>query len=579
MIDWKNTKVVVTGAAGFIGSHLVERLLELGADVTAFVRYNSNNSAGRLEYIDESKRARLRIVSGDIGELETMRGVLAGQDVVFHLAALVSIPYSYVHPNEVVEVNTIGTLNVLTAAKENKLRKILVTSTSEVYGTAVTAPIDESHPKQPQSPYSASKIAADAVALSFHHAFDSPVVVVRPFNTYGPRQSDRAIIPTIISQALTRREIVIGNTRPTRDFTYVTDTVEGMLRAADCDKCIGQEINLGAGQEISIGDLAERIRRMVGSDVTIRQSDERLRPAKSEVERLLSSNAKMRSLTGWEPHVSLDEGLRRTMDWIRQHTELFDPVQYRIYGARAMKAVVLVGGLGTRLRPLTFSIPKPLLPVGERPIVQLIIEQLRDAGIREIVLATGYQAELIHAFCGDGSKFGVTISYVHEDTPLGTAGPLALVRDSVQAGEHVVLMNGDILTKLDFADFADRARRRDWDLTVGYTTHVYTSPFGVLSIDDELVTGVVEKPTQTYPISAGIYCVKSTALAHVPRDTFFTVPDLIHELLAARKTVGTYHIAEAWIGLESISHFEDALKELGNAPVPDAATRPAPPTR
>lgn len=242
-----------------------------------------------------------------------------------------------------------------------------------------------------------------------------------------------------------------------------------------------------------------------------------------------------------------------------------------------MKAVVLVGGLGTRLRPLTFSIPKPLLPVGERPIVQLIIEQLRDADIREIVLATGYQAELIHAFCGDGSKFGVEISYVHEDKPLGTAGPLALVRDSVRAGEHVVLMNGDILTKLNFTDFVDRARRRDWDLTVGYTTHVYKSPFGVLSIANELVTGVVEKPTQEYAVSAGIYCVKSTALEHIPADAFFTVPDLIHELLAAGHSVGTYHIAEAWIGLESISHFEDALKELDNAPVPVSA--PVPSTR
>jgi dTDP-glucose 4,6-dehydratase len=330
MIDWKNTKTVVTGAAGFIGSHLVERLLERGADVTAFIRYNSNNSAGRLNYVDDAKRQRLRIVSGDIGELETVRGVLTGQDVVFHLAALVGIPYSYVHPNEVVEVNTIGTLNVLTAAKDNTLRKVVVTSTSEVYGTALTVPIDEKHPKQPQSPYSASKIAADALALSFHLSFESPVVVVRPFNTYGPRQSDRAIIPTIISQALTRREIVIGNTKPTRDFTYVTDTVDGMLLAAECDQCVGQEVNLGAGQEISIGDLAERIRRMVGDDVKIRHSDERVRPAKSEVERLLSSNAKMRELTGWQPQVSLDEGLRRTVEWIRQHSELYDPVQYRI---------------------------------------------------------------------------------------------------------------------------------------------------------------------------------------------------------------------------------------------------------
>jgi NAD dependent epimerase/dehydratase len=330
MIDWKNTKTVVTGAAGFIGSHLVERLLERGADVTAFIRYNSSNSAGRLNDIDQAKRERLRVVSGDIRELETVRGLLAGQDVVFHLAALVGIPYSYVHPNEVVEVNTIGTLNILTAAKDNKLRKVVVTSTSEVYGTALSVPIDEKHPKQPQSPYSASKIAADAVALSFYSSFDSPVTIVRPFNTYGPRQSDRAIIPTIISQALTRREIVIGNLKPTRDFTFVTDTVDGMLLAAECDKCVGQEVNLGSGQEITIGDLAERIRRMVGGDVRLRQSDERLRPTKSEVERLLSSNAKMRQLTGWQPKVSLDEGLRRTMDWIRQHSELFDPVQYRI---------------------------------------------------------------------------------------------------------------------------------------------------------------------------------------------------------------------------------------------------------
>jgi dTDP-glucose 4,6-dehydratase len=330
MIDWKNKKTVVTGAAGFIGSHLVERLLDRGADVTAFVRYNSSNSAGRLDDIDEAARRRLRIVSGDIGELETVRGLLAGQDVVFHLAALVGIPYSYVHPNEVVEVNTIGTLNVLTAAKDHGLHKVIVTSTSEVYGTALKVPIDETHPKQPQSPYSASKIAGDALALSFHAAFGAPVAIVRPFNTYGPRQSDRAIIPTIISQAITRREIVIGSLKPTRDFTYVTDTVEGMLRAAECDECVGQEVNLGSGHEISIGDLAERIKHMVGSDVTVRQSDERVRPAKSEVARLLSSNAKMRQLTGWQPNVTLDEGLRRTIEWVRQHAELFDPTRYRI---------------------------------------------------------------------------------------------------------------------------------------------------------------------------------------------------------------------------------------------------------
>jgi NAD dependent epimerase/dehydratase len=330
VIDWKNSKTVVTGAGGFIGSQLVDRLLQLGADVTAFVRYNSRSNAGLLDFIDEGRRKQLRIVAGDVRELETVRGLLQGHDVVFHLAALVGIPYSYVHPNEVVEVNTIGTLNVLSAAKESSLVKVVVTSTSEVYGTALTVPIDEKHPKQPQSPYSASKIAADALALSFYLAFDSPVAIVRPFNTYGPGQSDRAIIPTIISQALTRREIVIGNTRPTRDFTFVTDTVEGMIRAAESDRCAGQEVNLGSGQEISIGELAHKIGAMVGADVKIRQSEERLRPAKSEVERLLSSNAKMRELTGWQPKVSLDDGLRLTIDWIRQHADCYAPDQYRI---------------------------------------------------------------------------------------------------------------------------------------------------------------------------------------------------------------------------------------------------------
>lgn len=329
MSYWKGTKVVVTGAGGFIGSHLVERLLGLGASVTAFVRYNSLANHGLLRYV-ESGRDRLEIVAGDICELETVRGLLRGHDVAFHLAALVGIPYSYVHPNEVVEVNTIGTLNVLTAAKESGLKRVVATSTSEVYGTALTVPIDEKHPKQPQSPYSASKIAADALALSFYSSFDSPVAIVRPFNTYGPRQSDRAIIPTIISQALARKEIVIGNQKPTRDFTFVLDTADGILRAAESDACLGQEVNLGSGREISIGDLAKRIAALIGPDVRIRQSDERLRPAKSEVERLLSSNAKMRELTGWSPAVGLDEGLHRTIDWVRSHPEMYDPTRYRI---------------------------------------------------------------------------------------------------------------------------------------------------------------------------------------------------------------------------------------------------------
>jgi NDP-sugar pyrophosphorylase family protein len=240
---------------------------------------------------------------------------------------------------------------------------------------------------------------------------------------------------------------------------------------------------------------------------------------------------------------------------------------------RVVKAVLLVGGLGTRLRPLTFSIPKPLLPVGETPILQIIIEQLRESGIREIVLATGYQAQLIQAFCGDGSKFGVEVSYVHEEQPLGTAGPLALLRHRIRSSEFFLLMNGDILTKMDYSSFVEVACRNDWDLTVGYTKHIYKSPFGVLKIDGDLITGIVEKPSQEYLVSAGIYCVKAAALAHVPDAQFFTAPDLIHALLGAGRKVGAHYIAECWIGLESISHFEEAVKELGNAPLPDSPPR------
>jgi NAD dependent epimerase/dehydratase len=329
MISWKNTPVVVTGAGGFIGSHLVEKLVDLGARVTAFVRYNSRNDAGVLQLIGEKKQ-QLQVVAGDIRDLETVRSLVNEAEVIFHLAALVGIPYSYLHTGEVVEVNTMGSFNVLTAAKDRGVKKLVMTSTSEVYGSAIYTPINEAHPKQPQSPYSASKIAADAIALSFYNAFDLPVAIVRPFNTYGPRQSDRAIIPTIISQALTTRQIHVGNTDTTRDFTFVTDTVDGMIKVAESDKSLGQEINLGSGQEISIGELAESIRRIVGNGVEIHRDAQRLRPAKSEVSRLLSANAKARELVGWVPKVTLKEGLSLTTDWIRNHLNLYDPTTYRI---------------------------------------------------------------------------------------------------------------------------------------------------------------------------------------------------------------------------------------------------------
>lgn len=328
-MTWTGKNVVVTGAGGFIGSHLVERLLALGAKVTAFVRYNSRNDPGFLDLL-APRTKDIRIVPGDIRDPEAVRNALEGADAVFHLAALVGIPYSYVHPVEVFEVNANGTLNVLVAARDAGVERVVTASTSEVYGSARYVPIDEKHPKQPQSPYAASKIAADAVALSFHAAFRLPVTVVRPFNTYGPRQSDRAIIPTIISQALTQPEIAIGNTSPTRDFTYVSDTVEGFLQLAASEATVGQEVNLGTGSEISIGHLAERINAVVGRDLPVRKKDERVRPESSEVSRLVSNNSKARELTGWRPCVGLDEGIRLTMQWVEERLDMYDPNVYRI---------------------------------------------------------------------------------------------------------------------------------------------------------------------------------------------------------------------------------------------------------
>lgn len=326
-LEWTSRKVLVTGAGGFIGSHLTERLLGEGASVRAFVRYNSRNDLG---FLTDVKSDRLEIIKGDIRDLDAVRSAACDVNVIFHLAALVGIPYSYQHVCEVVEVNTLGTLNALMAARENRVERIVHTSTSEVYGTAQTPQIAESHPRQAQSPYAASKIAADALALSFYHSFGLPVAVCRPFNTFGPRQSDRAIIPALLTQALRKGEVVVGNLAPTRDFTFVTDTVDGFLRIAACGGCVGREINLGTGHEVSVGDLAHKIVALVGRDVTIRQSEERMRSASSEVQRLCSDNSLARSLAGWQPKVSLEEGLELTLDWVKKQGHLYDPDQYRV---------------------------------------------------------------------------------------------------------------------------------------------------------------------------------------------------------------------------------------------------------
>lgn len=325
---WKGATVLVTGAGGFIGSHLVERLLELGASVRAFVHYNSRNDIGFLDQMS-GRAPQLSVITGDVADLQVLRNATTGADIVFHLAALVGIPYSYEHAHHVVEVNTIGTLNMLTASRDAGVKRFVQTSTSEVYGTARTAPITEAHPKQPQSPYSASKISADALALSFFHSYGLPVTICRPFNTYGPRQSDRAIIPALLAQAIDQPQITVGNLTPTRDFTFVTDTAEGFIKLAESDRCLGEEINLGSGSEITIGDLVKKILRLVGRDIPIVESSERKRPASSEVQRLLSDNSKARELAGWQPKVTLEEGLRKTLEWVSAQRHLYEPGQYR----------------------------------------------------------------------------------------------------------------------------------------------------------------------------------------------------------------------------------------------------------
>ncbi|MDD5773375.1 MAG: NAD-dependent 4,6-dehydratase LegB [bacterium] len=315
----KNKKVLVTGADGFIGSHLVEYLSGIGCHVKAFIFYNSFNSWGWLDTLSKDKLKNIQIFAGDIRDPNGVREAVKEIDVVFHLAALIGIPFSYHSPDSYVDTNIKGTLNVLQAARETKVEKILVTSTSEVYGTAKYVPIDEKHPRQGQSPYSATKIGADHIAESFYRSFNLPVVIVRPFNTYGPRQSARAVIPTIITQLLAgKKEIKLGALHPTRDLVYVKDTVRGFVEIANSAKTIGEEINIATQNEISVGDLAKKLINIINPKAKIISDDNRLRPERSEVERLLGSNKKMKSLTNWESEYSLERGLEETIEWFRE---------------------------------------------------------------------------------------------------------------------------------------------------------------------------------------------------------------------------------------------------------------------
>ena len=327
-MNWSKKSVLVTGAGGFIGSHLTERLVELGANVKAFVRYNSRNDWGMLELLPKEKLDKIEVIMGDLKDADAVRHAAKNVDIIFHLGSLIAIPYSYIHPRETIETNILGTLNVLTAAKENNIEKIIHTSTSEVYGTARYVPIDENHPLQGQSPYSASKIGADKIAESFYRSFNLPVAIIRPFNTYGPRQSARAVIPTIITQALTKEKIFLGSLHPTRDYTYVKDVVEGFIKVAESPKSVGEVINIGSNFEVSIGELANKIISLIGKNAEIVTDPVRVRPQDSEVERLWCDNTKAKRLLGWEPKTSLDEGIKKTIDWISNNINLYKPELY-----------------------------------------------------------------------------------------------------------------------------------------------------------------------------------------------------------------------------------------------------------
>ncbi|MDE2005912.1 MAG: GDP-mannose 4,6-dehydratase [Rhodospirillales bacterium] len=329
-LDLARSRILLTGAAGFIGSHLAEALVAAGARVTCLIRYNYASSLGNLALLPEAAQAKLDIQAGTVEDSDFVLRAMEGHDIVLHLAALIAIPYSYVAPRSYVRTNVEGTLNVLEAARRLGVRRVVHTSTSEVYGTARYTPIDEAHPLQGQSPYSASKIGADKIAESYWRSFATPVVTLRPFNTYGPRQSARAFIPTIVIQALERDVVKLGALDPMRDMTYVADTVDGFLRAATADGIEGETINLGTGETHSIGDFATRILGLMGSKARIETEAARARPSNSEVMKLVSDNSLARARLGWAPRTSLDDGLRATIDFIDRHRHLYRADRYTV---------------------------------------------------------------------------------------------------------------------------------------------------------------------------------------------------------------------------------------------------------
>jgi NAD dependent epimerase/dehydratase len=328
MGNWSGKRILVTGAGGFIGSHLTEALIDLGCEVTAMIRYTSRSDWGNLEFLSEGKKKTIEVVAGTVEDPQFVARQVKGKEIVFHLAALIGIPYSYIAPQSYIQTNIGGTANILESVREYGAARVIHTSTSECYGTAQYTPIDEKHPLQPQSPYSATKIGADMLAQSFHRSFGTPVTIVRPFNTYGPRQSARAVIPTIITQALgNTSEICLGSLDPIRDLNFVKDIAHGFITIAERGDAIGKTINLGAGKGITIGDLAKRILTITNVNKPIVQEEVRTRPPESEVFKLVADNSQARAL-GWNPKYSLDQGLTETIEFVSQHPDLFKVGKY-----------------------------------------------------------------------------------------------------------------------------------------------------------------------------------------------------------------------------------------------------------
>lgn len=330
-MQYAGKTVVVTGAGGFIGSHVVERLVHEGAHVRAMLRYTSRGQRGALDLLPSNVTDNIAVTLGDVRDFDAVREVMRGADAMMHLAALIGIPYSYEHPQEVIDTNVGGTSNVLLAAKElGSLERIVLTSTSEVYGSAVRVPMDEDHPLQAQSPYSATKIAGDALGVSFAKSFGLPVTIIRPFNAYGPRQSARAVIPTIISQAVSGSALRLGTVETTRDFTFVEDTARAFLQIGGAEAAIGQVVNAGSGREIAIRDVVVKVAEITGRTLEVEADERRMRPQASEVSRLLSDSSKAERVAGWRAETSLEDGLRRTVEWIREHIDFYRPKEYAV---------------------------------------------------------------------------------------------------------------------------------------------------------------------------------------------------------------------------------------------------------